>query len=166
MGASGPLPLALRPADPGAEAEAIAELHRRSAVAAYAALFRSPFPLAESVERWRSFEGTIHVAEMSGQLIGFIAQQEEQLVALYVHPEQWGAGVGSALLALAPATRRLWVLEANGAARDFYERRGWRPDGVSAPGPEGLPELRYRREPPDPAKGEHSLERVDDPRLK
>ena len=54
-----------------------------------------------------------------------------ELYALYVLPEAWRTGVGSALLAAAGDVRSLWVLEANARARAFYERHGFRADGVT-----------------------------------
>jgi RimJ/RimL family protein N-acetyltransferase len=42
---------------------------------------------------------------------------------------------------------RLWVLEANPAARSFYERLGWAWDGTTAPhdvGGQEHPVVRYR----------------------
>jgi ribosomal protein S18 acetylase RimI-like enzyme len=42
----------------------------------------------------------------------------------------------------------LWVFEANTAARGFYERLGWSPDGASKPyeiGGVSPLELRYRK---------------------
>jgi GNAT superfamily N-acetyltransferase len=64
-----------------------------------------------------------------------------ELQTLYLHPDVWRAGGGSALLhaveeefgraGLRSVTA--WVLESNARARLFYERRGWRPDGTSKP---------------------------------
>lgn len=60
-----------------------------------------------------------------------------EVFALYVRPDRWAAGLGSALLDealswLAPrfTTAVLWVLADNDRARGFYERRGWRADGT------------------------------------
>ena len=55
---------------------------------------------------------------------------------LYVHPDQWGHGIASGLLALAEAAMRnadnrraiLWT-PTDAPARGFYERCGWRLDG-------------------------------------
>jgi GNAT superfamily N-acetyltransferase len=139
--------IGFRQADARVEAEALAELQRASAVAAFAGLFTAPFPFAETVERWRSFRGKVQVAELGGDLAGFVASDGDVLDALYVAPDRHCQGLGTALLGLAPAASQLWVLEANAGARRFYERRGWRPDGTTRTGPEGLTELRYRREP-------------------
>jgi GNAT superfamily N-acetyltransferase len=82
-----------------------------------------------------------------------------EVIAIYVDPPAWGTGVGRALMTAALdrlAERgwdevRLWVLEANHAARGFYARLGFRPDGATANYPvrrvDGsiveLPEIRY-----------------------
>jgi GNAT superfamily N-acetyltransferase len=61
-----------------------------------------------------------------------------ELAALYVAPEHWRSGVGSALLAV---VRRqllvfghrqaiLWVLVGNAPAEKFYERDGWVKDSA------------------------------------
>lgn len=74
--------------------------------------------------------------------------------SLYVHPEAQGRGVGACLLAAAddrfrsdgPHEVTLWVFAANVAARSFYARQGWRPDGGERVEPAyGEPELRLRR---------------------
>jgi len=60
-----------------------------------------------------------------------------ELYALYVLPEEWGTGIGTALHAAGLDALRsagyeeaiLWVLEDNPRARRFYEREGWRADG-------------------------------------
>jgi ribosomal protein S18 acetylase RimI-like enzyme len=76
--------------------------------------------------------------------------------AIYIHPDYWRGGVGSALMTAALqrladdgySEAVLWVFEANGRARGFYERFGWRPDGASAIFERGggqAVEIRYRR---------------------
>jgi ribosomal protein S18 acetylase RimI-like enzyme len=76
--------------------------------------------------------------------------------AIYVDPAAQGRGAGRALMdaavrALANrgfAEAILWVFEANTAARGFYERMGWSPDGASKPyeiGGVSPLELRYRK---------------------
>lgn len=78
-----------------------------------------------------------------------------ELAAIYVHPRWQGQGVGHLLMTtavreLAAAFDRagLWVLEGNQSARRFYERHGWRADGVCKMAEIGgaqLPEVRYVR---------------------
>ena len=61
-----------------------------------------------------------------------------ELRLLYLDPDHFGTGGGTVLLAAAGDRLRAagfvsataWVLETNDAARAFYERRGWRPDGA------------------------------------
>ncbi len=79
-----------------------------------------------------------------------------EIYELYVHPQAWKMGMGHALMSRAwRALERegvlwgvLWVLEANGEARAFYERNGLQHDGqrrLSRTGGCLLPTLRYAR---------------------
>jgi GNAT superfamily N-acetyltransferase len=60
-----------------------------------------------------------------------------ELRAIYVLPEEWGRGVGQALMARALEQLReegfveamLWVLEDNPRPHRFYELSGWHADG-------------------------------------
>jgi GNAT superfamily N-acetyltransferase len=64
----------------------------------------------------------------------------DEVVALYVLPERRGGGLGSVLLRAALDELRafggteatLWVFKANHAARAFYARFGFAPDGLEA----------------------------------
>jgi RimJ/RimL family protein N-acetyltransferase len=59
--------------------------------------------------------------------------------AIYVDPDRWSTGTGRALMDTAVAHLhdagfveiRLWVLDDNPRARRFYERAGFRADGVT-----------------------------------
>ncbi|HEY6412672.1 MAG TPA: GNAT family N-acetyltransferase [Edaphobacter sp.] len=61
-----------------------------------------------------------------------------ELCALYVDPEQWGQGIGVALVSAARAyfvehgfrNAFLWVLADNIRAERFYQNDGWAPDGL------------------------------------
>ena len=75
---------------------------------------------------------------------------------LYVLPEQWSRGVGTALMQAGMQELRdlgmreatLWVLRDNLRARQFYEHLGWAPDGRTASEDYGgvlLEALCYRR---------------------
>lgn len=60
-----------------------------------------------------------------------------EIFSIYVDPDAWRQGIGSALLDAVEAfwkpagTRELslWVFEDNREARAFYERLGWADDG-------------------------------------
>jgi GNAT superfamily N-acetyltransferase len=62
-----------------------------------------------------------------------------ELWALYVDPQQWGRGIGVALVSAARAhlvelgfrKAFLWVLAGNVRADRFYQTDRWTPDGVS-----------------------------------
>jgi GNAT superfamily N-acetyltransferase len=62
-----------------------------------------------------------------------------ELYAIYVLPEEWGRGIGQALMAeVLTRLRRegfqeaiLWVIEDNPRTRRYYERAGWHFDGAT-----------------------------------
>ncbi|WP_090386028.1 GNAT family N-acetyltransferase [Natronobacterium texcoconense] len=106
-------------------------------------------PTAEELEPWvdglaENEEGVL-IAVDEGEVQGFVdlrwgdaetkefvADDEVELKAIYVHPDCWNEGVGTALLEsgleLLPDsvdTVRLEVFAANDDARQFYERRGF-----------------------------------------
>jgi len=72
----------------------------------------------------------VWVAEENGRVVGFTALSQDVLDHMYVHPDEQGRGVGTALLDLATRRRpegfRLWVFQRNEGARRFYERHGCR----------------------------------------
>jgi GNAT superfamily N-acetyltransferase len=90
------------------------------------------------------------VAEYDDELVGWLCggpsrdddrrDTTGEVWAIYVHPDYWRSGVGGALMTAAfkrlvddgYTEAVLWVFEANGRARGFYERFGWRPDGGTA----------------------------------
>jgi len=110
------------------------------------------------------------VAELDGEVVGFAstgpardedAQGAAEVYAIYVRPDLIGRVIGQRLLdhavrdllAQGYAEAILWTLVTNVPAQRFYERAGWRADGVSKldrlDGFE-LNETRYRRRlPPD-----------------
>jgi len=107
----------------------------------------------------------VAVAEDGDAVIGFVSvsvpsrdedadERTAEISALYVEPDRWRRGAGTALVdaALAEAARRgcvdatLWVLEPNARARAFYERCGFADDGGRQSRDDGWPgELRMRR---------------------
>lgn len=89
-----------------------------------------------------------YVAELDGEIAGYVyvavpsrdadlGPEAAELVALYVHPEQWEKGIGDALMRAAldrlaelPYSEVvLWTFKGNDRATSFYEHRGWRADG-------------------------------------
>ena len=72
----------------------------------------------------------IWVADENGRVVGFTALSHDMLDHMYVHPDEQGQGVGTALLDHAKRRRpegfRLWVFQKNEGARRFYERHGCR----------------------------------------
>jgi GNAT superfamily N-acetyltransferase len=86
------------------------------------------------------------VADDQGTILGFATtapsrdsdlHDHGELYALYVHPEQWGQGIGAALVSAARANlfelgfrnALLWVLSGNARADRFYQIDQWKPDG-------------------------------------
>jgi ribosomal protein S18 acetylase RimI-like enzyme len=107
------------------------------------------------------------VAERAGTVVGvaelvwddaetaaFVAVEEGELRSIHVHPDRWGEGVGTALLAAATTVLArhcegvaLAVLTENERARGFYEGHGFERDGTRTRemGAETITEAVYRR---------------------
>jgi GNAT superfamily N-acetyltransferase len=145
----------LRPAEPD-DAMAVARVHVRSWQAAYRTLIpddyldqlrpedraqKYTFGSLDPLQPW-----TIVAAEAS-VIHGFAttAPTREpdlpgygELWALYVDPEQWGRGIGFALMSAARArlfdlgyrNANLWVLAGNARAERFYRIDRWAPDSL------------------------------------
>jgi GNAT superfamily N-acetyltransferase len=144
------------------DAEAIAGVQVRAWHHAYADIV-APQELAEHTvasrtDRWREAlergDSTTLVVEVQGTIAGFATIVPGELRALYVDPPAQGAGAGSALLHAAQDALRagghreavLWVFQANGHARAFYERHGWSADDPPVVNDDRwAPELRYHR---------------------
>jgi GNAT superfamily N-acetyltransferase len=152
----------IRPVDATADARAIAELEVRAWRWAYVDFIEDEdmITVDERVERWLTAPADgAFVAEVDGRVVGVVQVGPDaddasvgRIRGLYVEPAAQGAGVGTALYeharaalsAAGHAEAVLWVFEANGHARGFYERRGWAPDGATGVAAEA-PELRYRQ---------------------
>jgi ribosomal protein S18 acetylase RimI-like enzyme len=164
----------LRRAGP-ADAHAFAVIGVRGWQAAYRGIMPAEFLDTLSVEAreqaWldrletASNEAPAWLALRQGQALGFLCGgpprdddapfSSVEVYGLYVLPEAWRGGVGRELLQTALAywrdcgfeTATLWVLEANAAARRFYEALGWQADGARQEvdlGGFAPPEVRYR----------------------
>lgn len=107
--------------------------------------------------QWHQFvehqpvDATVTVAEHSGRLRGFagagptrdddLDPSVGELYSLYVDPDLWAQGHGTALHDAALdelrhggfASAALWVLEDNAHAGRFYRARGWAPDRAHRP---------------------------------
>ena len=84
---------------------------------------------ASQVER-----GDVLVADVGGRLAGFAALEGGELDGLFVEPDLWRHGIGTALVeaAVHEARRRglsLVTVVAEPAARNFYEKCGFRAEG-------------------------------------
>jgi len=135
-----------------ADAEAVAALFRRSR----ALLTFLPELHTAEEDGWFVREVLIAMqrvtlAERSGQLLGFMAEEDGWITQLYLEPEARRGGVGSALVADAKARNRsltLWCFAENAAARAFYERLGFvAVEFTDGQGNEAKrPDVRYRWE--------------------
>jgi GNAT superfamily N-acetyltransferase len=145
-----------------ADARALAELEVRAWRWAYVDIVAEPemITVEEREAHWSSagIEGAF-VAEVEGRVVGVVRvgpDVDDPSVGLLhgpdVEPAAQGAGIGTALyehgvaqMGAAGFTEAiLWVFEANGHARGFYERRGWTADGATSTTAEA-PQLRYRQ---------------------
>jgi len=160
-----------------ADAAAMGDVHIRAWRWAYAGLFDPSLfarrTTAGATAMWKRVlaEGAagVFVAERDGAVVGFAgcgASRDEdaasagELFVIYIDPEAYRTGVGSALMArvleeLVAAGHHeaiVWVLQGNERGRAFYERWGWRPDGATKEEPNGdappLVDVRYRRRLP------------------
>jgi GNAT superfamily N-acetyltransferase len=153
-----PPELEIRDARPG-DAQRIAEINAAGWRVAYVGMIEADRLEAIDVAVWaqtirdnldRLSEGSFSTVALSaGEIVGSsfvvspprdddLGPEFAELVAIYVDPENWRQGVGSALLEAAQdrAARSgstemsLWTLTQNTPAHAFYERHGWRRDGT------------------------------------
>jgi ribosomal protein S18 acetylase RimI-like enzyme len=131
------------------DAEAIARVQVDTWRAAYAhAIPAERLAAADPTERaqlWRGWvadsRSATFAGELDGDVRGFVAVGESreepgigELYAIYVLPDAWGTGLGTALIERGEEELRargfdvatLDVLADNPRARRFYERQGWR----------------------------------------
>jgi len=133
------------------DARAIARVHAETWREAYEHVFGAERLASVSTDarlgQWERIlvagQSDVFVAVADG-IVGFVstgdsrdADAEAELFAIYVLPEAWGTGAGSALMRAGVEAMRLrasgdailWVLDDNPRARRFYEREGWALDG-------------------------------------
>ena len=126
------------------DVESLLAIQRAASVRAFAHIYppeRYPYPDDGVREIWRAAlaaaDTEVFVAEADGEPVGSVSVGGGFLSALYVLPEHWRSGVGSALHGHALERLRargerevkLWTLEENWDGRRFYERRGWTLNG-------------------------------------
>ncbi|MXV06341.1 MULTISPECIES: GNAT family N-acetyltransferase [unclassified Xanthomonas] len=91
-------------------------------------------PLPIAAEREHLFDYRVQVAEWQGQVLGFVADDGEELAWLYVDPAARRRGVGQALVTAvqdaSPAGLTLELLDGNVAALAFYRACGFVETGV------------------------------------
>jgi ribosomal protein S18 acetylase RimI-like enzyme len=153
------------------EASTLTALHHRTALSAFRDIFPSDAPLPsfeEDLARWQHWLGpdadhgrSCYVASAAGgQPVGVVLAGPDpdepfvgHLARLYVDPDLWGHGIGTALydVAIADLAARfteatLWVLEDNVRARGWYERLGWQltPLRKATYAPAGVDDVQYR----------------------
>jgi N-acetylglutamate synthase-like GNAT family acetyltransferase len=137
----------------GADLEAILDVAEAAWYAAYGATLDSS-TIAAALDEYYApdlVEGAIehdaivfHVADIDGEVVGFASAEqtwadEVELHALYVHPDRWGEGIGSALLDRIVAWAReqdgdriaCGVLADNAVGTGFFEAVGFTSEAES-----------------------------------
>jgi ribosomal protein S18 acetylase RimI-like enzyme len=156
----------LRPADEG-DLDAVTRVFLACWHNSYAGLLppdvRDLYTPDNARELWRRVPlEHLLVAEVTGRgvlgMVRFGADPDDpergHVFSLYVDPHSQGLGLGRALLTTAGealgargyAQATLWVFTDNTAARAFYARLGWQPDGATrTEAAYRLPEIRLQR---------------------
>ena len=158
----------------GADASAVAAMHVRAWQTAYRGIVPDAFldglDVAARASRY-DFDGpgpgapvtwiTVDGDDVVGMVSVGPGRDEDlpglgEVLALYVAPDRWRSGAGSALMDKADrllidagfTEAALWVLEDNARGRRFYEAAGWNTDGRTKTveiGGRELVEVRYRK---------------------
>lgn len=85
--------------------------------------------LAATYDSEGLFDGDVWVAELHGEVVGFIAFSDDEVTWTYVAPAAYRRGVGRALLrhvlGRTTAPVELTVLDGNDPARALYESEGF-----------------------------------------
>jgi GNAT superfamily N-acetyltransferase len=149
--------IAIRPFEDRDEAAVIGVWHR-SGLAAYTFL---PTWQALTLERaGEIFRNVIRphcdiwVGTCDEHVVAYLALRGSYVDRLFVEPSQWRKGWGTRLVdvakTLSPSGLELHTHQENGAARQLYEKHGFRAVkfGVSPP-PESAPDVEYHWRPAD-----------------
>lgn len=152
--------MTIKPMETEAEIDGKAFVHWKAWQEAYADLLPQKFlqkrTLEQCQKRARLYPQDTLVALVDGQVVGFScygsSQEEEvgELYALYVLADYYGQGIGYQLMQAtleklqSYQTIFLWVLEGNTRAIAFYEKVGFRFDGVTKTVQLGEEKLEYR----------------------
>lgn len=130
-----------------ADLPSLIDLQEAGAVVGMADVFpqdQYPFPREAILDRWSDeinddSTGTYVAVDDDGQLIGFAATREGELLHFGTALATWGQGTATELLGvvvdwLREATDEptLRVFADNGRARRFYENHGWRATGATS----------------------------------
>ena len=91
----------------------------------------------------------VWVAEINTAIAAVLVLSGNSVEHLYVDPDWFAQGLGSALLERAkiehPETLELWTFESNIGARRFYERHAFDAvGGTPGDNEEGAPDIHYR----------------------
>ena len=135
-------PLTVRPAI-HADLDGLAHIWHVTASLHYGPIFGGPsddFTPATCREWWTHHVDFGFVAMVRGAIVGTVyggPESHGNLARLYVHPDSWRAGAGTALATEAEvslsrqgfASAQLWTLEQNTLAQNFWKNRGWFDDG-------------------------------------
>lgn len=142
-----------------ADADGLGEVHVRSWQWAYDGVLDADglaaLSVADRASRWRTGladpDRTVatFVADDGDRVVGFVSvgpgredvggPEVGELWAIYLLPEVAGLGLGRRLhdtglewlRARGYGRALLWVITGNARGRAFYERQGWRPDGLT-----------------------------------
>jgi ribosomal protein S18 acetylase RimI-like enzyme len=122
-------PIALRPYDPGRDADACLAIWRAASRVGHPFLSEADLDADAGLVREVYLPAArITVAEERGRVVGFLALLEGLIGGLFVDPAAQGRGVGRALVRAAAAeigALEVEVYAANAGARAFYARLGF-----------------------------------------
>lgn len=131
--------------------ESLAEVHYRSWISAYEGMIPDEYleklTLDDYIERHHKFNAPCLVAEVDDSIVGFLMYSKDkdsdvgnycgEIMVIYLLKEFQNKGVGSKLMEEAEQRMRgdfeqlsVWVFEDNKQAIKFYERFGFKADGI------------------------------------